>query len=82
MSTPLHADFEYFLAHQDELVAKYEGRVVVIKDRVVLGDYPSEQAAIAETSKVHPIGSFLVQFVGRGEAAYTQTFFSRVRIPA
>jgi hypothetical protein len=28
--------FEYYLAHQDEMVANYNGRVVAMKDRTVL----------------------------------------------
>lgn len=80
MPSSLHAEFEYYLAHQDELVRQYEGRVIAVKDRTVLGDYATEQEAIAETAKRHPIGTFLVQRVEKGTDAYTQTFYSRVRV--
>jgi hypothetical protein len=78
MSSPLKKEFEWFLKHQGELVEKYNGQVVAIKDRRVLGAYPDEATAVAETRKVHELGTFLVQKVEPGTAAYTQTFHSRV----
>ena len=74
----LKAEFEYFLAHQDELANKYPGRVVVIKDQRVIGDFADQATAIFETSKKHPLGTFLVQKAEPGTRAYTQTFRSRV----
>ena len=78
MPSPLKAEFEYYLAHQDELVAKYDGRVVVIKHQAVIGDFADEPTAVAETQKTHELGTFLVQRVAPGPDAYTQTFHSRV----
>lgn len=77
----LKAEFDYYLAHQDELVGEYEGKYIVIQDGQVLGAYDSELRAISETQKAHPLGTFLVQKVSRGTAAYTQTFHSRVAFP-
>jgi hypothetical protein len=77
---PLSKEFDYYLAHQDELVAKYSGRVVVIKNEGVIGDYDSEPEAIAETSEHHPLGSFLVQRCTPGTAAYTGVYHSRFAV--
>jgi hypothetical protein len=74
----LEDEFAYYREHQNELVAKYQGQFVVIKDGAVLGAYPSYETAYSETSKDHELGSFLIQHVEPGEAAYTQTFHSRV----
>lgn len=74
----LETEFAYYREHQDELVATYLGQFVVIKDGTVLGGYPSYEAAYSETSKDHDLGSFLIQHVEPGDAAYTQTFHSRV----
>ncbi len=74
----LEPEFEYYKDHQDELVEKYRGQFVVIKDGEVLGAYPSYEAAYAETSKTHELGTFLIQEVQPGKAGYTQTFHSRV----
>ena len=78
MSSPLQKEFEYYLAHQSELVEKYNGKYIVIKDCVVIGAYDDELTAVSETQKVHKLGTFLVQRVSPGDGAYTQTFHSRV----
>ena len=74
----MRRDFEYYLKNQDELVKKYNGRVVVIKDCQVIGDYDSELKAVIETSKVHEMGTFMVQKCSPGPDDYTVTFHSRV----
>lgn len=74
----LESEFAYYREHQGELVAKYDGQFVVIKDGAVLGAYPSYEAAYAETSQTHELGTFLIQQVAPGDARYTQTFHSRV----
>jgi len=81
MSSPLEKEFQYYLDHQDEMVAKYDGKFVVIKDGEVLGAYADELTAITETQKSHEIGTFLVQKVSSGTSAYTQTFRSRAVFP-
>ncbi len=78
MDSALREEFEYYLAHQDELVAEYNGRYIVIKGRHVLGAYDDEVTAVTETQKAHKIGTFLVQKVSPGNGAYSQTFHSRV----
>jgi hypothetical protein len=78
MNKQLQIEFQYYLDHQDELVKKYVGRVLVIKGQKVIADYDSELQAVEETVKTHPLGTFLVQKCEPGEESYTQTFHSRV----
>ncbi len=78
MESPLKAEFEYYLAHQDELVKLYNGKVVVIKNLAVLGAYDDVPTAVTETQRSHELGTFLVQKVEPGSSAYSQTFHSRV----
>ena len=78
MTSPLEKEFQFYLDHQDDMVAKYDTKFVVIKDDVVLGAYDDELTAVTETQKSHEIGTFLVQKVSKGTSAYTQTFHSRV----
>lgn len=78
MNSPLEKDFRFYIENQDEMVEKYDGKIIVIKDGVVLGAYDDELSAITETRKAHELGTFLVQRVSPGDAAYTQTFHSRV----
>ena len=78
MSANLQKEFEYFLAHQQELARQYTGKILVIKDQTVIGVFDSELEAIQETSKTHELGTFLVQRCDSTEEGHTQTFHSRV----
>ena len=78
MSSPLQKEFDFYLAHQDEMVEKYDGRYIVIKNEIVLGDYDDELTAVTKTTESHPLGTFLVQKVSEGDSEYSQTFHSRV----
>lgn len=78
MTKPLEQEFEYYLAHQDELVDEYSGKFIVIKGTEVLGAYDSELEAVEKTSKKHDLGTFLVQKCEPGSESYTQTYHSRV----
>lgn len=78
MENPLKREFDWYIAHQDEIVTQYDGRYVVVRDCKVIGAYNDQSSAIAETTKTYPLGTFLVQKVERGSSAYSQTFHTRV----
>lgn len=78
MPKKLEKEFKYYVDHQDELVKKYNGKYIVIKDLKVIGSYDSEIEAIESTSKDHELGTFLVQKCEPGSESYTQTYHSRV----
>ena len=79
MENPLKKEFDYYVAHQAELVTDHNGKFVVIKDQSVIGTYDDQIQAVTETQKKgHALGTFLVQFVSPGDSAYKQTFHSRV----
>ena len=78
MAAPLQKEFEYYLAHQGELVEKYRGKFVVIKGDQVLGAYADELEAIQKTSQTHELGTFFVQRCEPGAENYTATYHSRV----
>jgi hypothetical protein len=67
------ADFRWYVKHQDALLRQYDGKVIAIKDGVVLGAYESPSQAVRETAKAHEVGTFIVQRVTPGDADYTQT---------
>jgi hypothetical protein len=69
-------DFNWFLEHQDELVRLYDGKFIVIKDGVVIGSYDDQFLAARETSKTHPLGTFVVQRCEAGPECYTVTLYS------
>ena len=70
--------FQYYLEHQNELVQKYNGKYLVIKDNSVVGAYDTEQDAYFDAEAKYGLGNFLIQLCTQGDAAYTQTFSSRV----
>lgn len=47
----LKHEFDYYRAHQSELLKLYNGKYVVIKGETVLGAYDDASTAIQETSK-------------------------------
>ena len=78
MESPLKNEFDYYLKHQAEMVEKYNGKFVVIKDETVVGVFDDQLTAITESEKKYQLGTFLVQKVEPGQGAYTRTFRSRV----
>ena len=72
--TGLAKEFDYYLAHQDDLVEEYDGKFIAIKDCVVLGVYGTHLAAFVETVQNHARGTFLIQQVSKGSEIYTSTF--------
>lgn len=81
MVEKLKSAFQYYLTHQDELVAQYAGRFIVIHDGAVVGAYDDDLTAVVESERTFDAGTFLVQKVSAGNADYTQTFASRVFFP-
>ena len=78
MNGTLAIEFKYYVDHQNELVAKYLDKFIVIKGQQVIGVYDRELDAVLETAKSHPMGTFLVQKCEPGQDSYTQVFHSRV----
>ena len=74
----LEKEFNFYLEQQEELLKKYQGKYIVIKDRTVIGSYDSELEAIEKTIEKHEMGTFLVQKCESGSDNYTQTYHSRV----
>lgn len=72
----LEKEFDYYLAHQDDLVKKYNGKVLVIADERVIGVYNSDAEALDESIKHHKLGTFLIQKCSPGNSDYTQKFHS------
>ncbi len=74
----LEREFKYYLEHQNELVKKYNGKFIVIKNGEVIGAFDSELEAVEKTAEQHELGTFLVQKCEPGSESYTQTYHSRV----
>ena len=72
----LQNEFAYFKENQDQLVEKFDGKVIVIKNGRVIDSFDTEFDAVIETRKKHERGTFLVQRVSPGSEAYTATYHS------
>jgi len=72
-------EFYWYLDHQDELVKKYNGKYIVVKDKDVVGSYNSTLDAYIESKKKFEPGTFLIQLCTPGEKDYTATFHSRIK---
>jgi len=76
----LQKQLDYFKSYQDELVKKYEGKFLVIKDQEIQGVYNTEIEAYTDAKKKFELGTFLIQQCLPGQESYTQTFHSRVAL--
>lgn len=65
------SDFEYFIAHYQELYEKYGHKFIAIKNKTVLGVYDTEIAAIDDISKQYPLGTFIIQECNGDESGYS-----------
>jgi len=72
----LEKEFQYFIDHQDELVKKYNGRVLVIYGEKVVADFEDIGKAYEYAAKNLPAGQYQLQECLPGVDAYTQHFYS------
>lgn len=75
-------EFKYYLKNQTDLVKKYNGKFIVLKNEKVIGVYDSHSEAYNETIKKEKLGTFLIQHCFPGSDSYSQTFHSQVIIHA
>lgn len=76
----LKQQLDYSKSNQGELVKKYEGKFLVIRDQKVQGVYDTKMEAYTDAKKRFELGTFLIQECLPGQESYTQTFHSRVVI--
>lgn len=74
----LKALFQYYLDNQGELVKKYNGKYLVIKDNSIAGVFDSEESAYCDAVNRYGLGNFIIQLCTPGDGAYTQHYASRV----
>jgi hypothetical protein len=74
----LDKEFKYYLDNQEELVKKYNGKILVIVGEEVVGIYDTQQEAYFSSIEKYKPGTFLIQACSPGKDSYTQTFHSRV----
>jgi len=67
----LSTNLRFFIENQDALVSRYGGRVLLIRDAQVVGDYDSALQAYAEGAARFELGTFSIQRCEPGPQAYT-----------
>ncbi len=72
----LEREFSFFLANQEPLVAKYRGRVVVIRDQQVVSVHDSVLEAYLASEKRFAAGTFFIQPCEPGPSAFTVSISS------
>jgi len=72
----LNHELEFFIANQSDLVKHYQDKVLIIKDRQVVGVYDSVLHAYLEGQKNYELGTFLIQPCQPGSDAYTVSIAS------
>lgn len=77
MSLSLQDELQYFKENQTELLKQYEGKILVIQNKQIVGIYDSELEAYNEAQKKFELGTFLIQKCLPGVDSYTQTYYSR-----
>ena len=75
----LEKEFKYYLDNQDELVQKYNNRVLVIINNKVVADYDDYKEAYINSEKEYKLGTFLLQKCTAGNKDYSITFHSGLR---
>jgi hypothetical protein len=71
-------ELSFFKEHQEYLVQKYNGRVLVLRGTKVVGVHDDALAAYLSATKEYAPGSFMIQPCAPGPSAYTVTIASSV----
>lgn len=75
----LDKEFQYYLAHQNELLPLYNGKYIVVMGEKVVDAFSTESEAYFNSKKKYGLGNFLVQLCTPGDSAYTINYHSRAR---
>ncbi len=74
----LDKEYKYYLKNKAELLKKYKGNFLVIKDENIIGVYGTREDAYDNAIRQYVLGTFLIQECVEDSKDTTQTFHSRV----
>ncbi|MHC4200757.1 MAG: hypothetical protein ACYSU0_12260 [Planctomycetota bacterium] len=72
----LQDELDFFIANQDELVRKHRGKVLVLRNREVVGVFDTPLAAYLDAQTRYEPGTYAIQKCAPGAEAYTVTIAS------
>jgi hypothetical protein len=73
---PLKRNLDWYIANQKELSAKYNGKILLIVDQKLVGDFGSMDEAYATALKTYQLGSFTLQPCSPDSDSYTLTLYN------
>ena len=74
----LEQEFDYYIENQRDLVDKYNGKYLVIKDKKIQGAYEMIFDALNFGKEKFGMGNFIIQKCGPGKENYTTTFHTPI----
>jgi hypothetical protein len=69
-------ELNYFISNQKNLVSKFQGKVLVIKDSEVVGVFENALDAYLDAKSRFELGTFMIQPCIPGPEAYTVSIAS------
>lgn len=69
---------EMYMRNQEKIVNDYNGKIISVKDGVVIGAYGSKTEALEKSLKIYAPGEFIVVKCSPGDEEYTRRFRSRI----
>lgn len=74
---PNFREYLWYKAHEAELLERYPGRYLVIKNEQVLGDFESRKAARLVALKSHEAGTFIIHHCVEDKASLAPRLYGR-----
>ena len=72
----INKNYDWFKKNLNELVKKYNGLYVVVKNNSVIASYNSFDEAFVDMSEKEQPGTFIIQLCTLDSEKTTQTFFT------
>lgn len=77
MKNILGSKLEAYKAQQEELVHKYEGKIIAMLNGVLCGVYETKLDALENMQRRYPNGSYFIIKCTKGDGEYTRRFRPR-----
>ena len=74
----LKKNLDWYIAHQQELAAKYNGKVLLIVDQALIRAFDDFASAYNEATKTYAPGAFTLQPCSPEAESYTMMLYSPV----
>ena|ERR1039458_3536817 len=74
----LKKNLDWYIAHQEELAAKYNGRILLIVDQKLVNTFADFSEAYNEAVKTYQPGTFTLQPCSPEPESYTMMLYSPV----